>query len=165
MGFFKDLFSNKTVYKKEDLPNLMMAVGVDMTSKLRGFNDIDDNQTIAVNMGYFYGFLRLKFSSMTDVETAYEIVDKSIHNLGEATKGKYGDFNFIYIVQTNFNNCFENIRRAVNSEDVIEKASQLYLNDLYQKEVNDEIRLKIAKNNITQLYEMIIKLTDSMRIK
>lgn len=158
------IFNKKQKYAKNDMPNLMMAVGIDMVGKLRGFNDIDDNYSLAVNLGYFYGFLRMQLSGVTNIKTSDEIIEKSLTNLNEATKGKISLDNFIYIVRTNYNNAFENIKRATNSNDIISHMAQLYLNDLYQKEVNDDAKLIVSKNNINLLYGMIMKMTDNMKI-
>ncbi len=146
------------------MPNLMMAVGMDMVSKLRAFNDIDDNYSLAVNLGYFYGFLRLHLSTITSIKNANEIIEMSLNNLKEATEGKVSLENFNYIIKTNYNNAFENIQRSANDNNIIDFASQLYLNDLYQKEVVDNVKLLVAKNNITLLYGMITKLTANMKI-
>lgn len=158
------LFKKKAKYKKDDLPNLMMAIGIDMVGKLRGFNDVDDNYTIAVNMGYFYGFLRMQLSGLTSIKIADEIIEKSINNLNEALGKKIELNNFIYVVRTNYNNAFENIKRSANSNNVIESMSQLYLNDLYKKEIIDETKLLVSKNNINLLYGMILKMTDNIKI-
>jgi hypothetical protein len=158
------LFSKKQKYKKEDMPNLMMAVGMDMVGKLRGFNGIDDYFTTAVNLGYFYGFLRMQLSNLTSIQNSDEIIENSLKNLNEAVGGKIPLDNFIYIVRTNYNNSFENIKRSVKSNTIIESMAQMYLNDLYQKEIVDDTRLMVAKNNINLLYGMILKATDNMKI-
>lgn len=158
------LFNKKQKYSKNDMPNLMMAVGIDMVGKLRGFNDIDDNYSLAVNLGYFYGFLRMQLSVITNIKTVDDIIEKSLTNLNEATEGKISLENFIYIVRTSYNNAFENIKRAANSNDVISQMAQLYLNNLYQREISDNVKLAVSKNNINLLYGMILKLTDNMKI-
>lgn len=158
------LFKSKQKFKKEALPDLFMVLGVDVIGKLRAFNGIDDNYTLAVNYGYFYGFLRMELSTKLSIKEADEIIDKSIEYLGEAIGGKVKLENFIYVVRTNYNNAFENIKRSANSNDIIEHMAQLYLNDLYQKEMNDDIRLTVSKNNITQLYGMVLRMINNIKI-
>ncbi len=154
----------KQKYKKDDMPNLMMVVGMDMITKLRAFNDLDDNYTNAVNYGYFYGFLRMELSAITSIDIADEIIEKSIDNLNEAVGGKIPLEKFIYIVRTNYNNAFQNIKRAAQSSDIITYMANLYLNDLYQKEVSDNVKLLVAKNNINVLYGMILKMVDNLKV-
>lgn len=158
------LFSKKQKYSKDDMPNLMMEVGVDMIGKLKYFNDVDDNYAMAVNLGYFYGFLRMQLNSLTKIEIADKIIEESLVGLNEVTKGKLTLDNFIYVVRTNYNNAIENIKRSAKSNDIITSMAQLYLNDLYQKETTDNVRLKMSKYNINLLYEIILKLTDNIKI-
>lgn len=158
------IFSKKQKHKKEDMPILMMAIGIDMIGKLNGFNDIDDNYTMAVNLGYFYGFLRIQLCNLTDIQTADKIIEDSLLNLNETVNNKIELNNFMYIVKTNFNNAFANIKKATTTNNIITSISQLYLYDLYQKEISDDVKLLVAKNNIKLLYEMISKLTNNIKI-
>lgn len=142
----------------------MMVIGIDMVGKLRGFNDVDNDYSLAVNLGYFYGFLRIQLSSMVSIKISDEIIEKSLDNLNKATNGKISLDNFVYIVRTNYNNAFENIKRATNSSDIITHMAQLYLNDLYQREVDDNVKLTISTNNINLLYGMILKMAENIKI-
>ena len=146
------------------MPNFIMIAGVDIIGKLRGFNDVNDNYAMAVNLGYFYGFFRMQLSCLTKLDVADEIIEKSLNNLNDAISGKISLDNFIYVVKTNYNNAFENIKRAVKSNNVITFMAQLYLNDLYQREISDNDKLMVSKNNINLLYGTALKLTDNMKI-
>ena len=101
---------------------------------------------------------------MTKLDVADEIIEKSLNNLNDAISGKISLDNFIYVVKTNYNNAFENIKRAVKSNNVITFMAQLYLNDLYQREISDNDKLMVSKNNINLLYGTALKLTDNMKI-
>ena len=54
-------FSKKKKYLKDEMPNFIMIAGVDIIGKLRGFNDVNDNYAMAVNLDIFMVFLECNY--------------------------------------------------------------------------------------------------------
>jgi hypothetical protein len=82
------LFNKKRKITIDDMAMKMMFSAVDSIGKLKGFNDLDDDQSMIVSLGYFYGFLKLHLNSITNLNTANIIIEKSIAYLENATKEK-----------------------------------------------------------------------------
>jgi hypothetical protein len=144
---------------------MMMAAG-DVIGKLRGFDDIDDSQSMAVGMGYFYGFLKLQLSSITNAETASTIVDRSIAELEAATKDNENFQGFGYKVRLMSNNSFANMQYAMKDlkDNPFMGMAVFYLNDLYNTTAIDVSKVDIAEGNMRMLYGAVSDLTKDIKI-
>lgn len=159
------LFSKKTKIAKNQMPMFILLSSTDLMGKLQNFNDVDDNYAMAVNLGYFLGFFRLQLNGLVSFETADKIINDSISELDNAISGKLSIDNFSYIVKNMYNNSFANIKVAgSDSSNLIEKISQLYLNDLYKENKTDNQKLTIAINNINYMYTNVYNLTSNIKI-
>ena len=163
MGLFD--FGKKKV-TVDDMSMQMMLAAADVVKKLRGFNDVDDAQSMAVNMGYFYGFLKLHLNSITSLDTANTIISKSITHLENATKGKPAFENFGYKVKTMANNSSANMQYAFKDlkDNPFMGMAVFYLNDLYNSTTIDISKAETAENNMRLLYGMVSNLTKDVKI-
>ena len=160
------LFSKKKKMTVDDMSMQMMLAAGNVVGKLRGFNDVDDAQSMAVSMGYFYGFLKLHLNSITSLDTANTIINKSIAHLENATKGKPEFENFGYKVRTMANNSSANMQYALNDlkDNPFMGMAVFYLNDLYNSTTIDISKVDVAENNMRMLYGMVSNLTKDIKI-
>lgn len=160
------LFSKKKKVSIEDMSMQMMLAAGNVVGKLKSFNDINDVHSLAVSMGYFYGFLKLHLSSITNLDTTNSIISKSITHLENASKGKPDFENFGYKVRTMANNSSANMQYASKElkDDPFMGMAVFYLNDLYNSTTIDISKVDVAKNNMMMLYGMVSNLTKDVKI-
>ena len=160
------LFSKKKKMTVDDMSMQMMLAAGNVVGKLRGFDDVDDAQSMAVSMGYFYGFLKLHLNSITSLDTANTIVNKSITHLENATKGKPEFENFGYKVRSMANNSSANMQYALKDlkDNPFMGMAVFYLNDLYNSTTIDISKVDVAENNMRMLYGMVSNLTKDIKI-
>lgn len=156
----------KTKITVDDIAFQMMFDASDAIGKLRCFNDVDDTQSAAVSMGYFYGFLKLQLNSIAGLDTANAIIGKSIAHLVNATKGNPGYENFGYKVRTMANNSSANMQYAMTSlkDNPFRGMAIFYLNDLYNSTTIDISKVEIAESNMRSLYGTVSNLTKDIKI-
>lgn len=160
------LFSRKKKVTVDDMSMQMMLAASNAIGKLKGFNDVDDAHSMAVSMGYFYGFLKMHLNSITSLDTANTIISKSITNLENATKGKPSFENFGYKVRTMANNSAANLQYAMKDlkDNPFMGMAIFYLNDLYNSTTIDISKVDVAESNMRQLYGMVSNLTKDVKI-
>ena len=160
------LFSKKTKISVDDMSMQMMLAASNAVGKLKAFDDIDDAQSMAVSMGYFYGFLKLHLNSITSLDTVNTIITKSITNLENATKGKPGFEDFGYKVRTMANNSSANLQYAMKDlkDNPFMGMAVFYLNDLYNTTTIDISKMDVAESNMRSLFGMVSNLTKDIKI-
>lgn len=160
------LFGKKKEMTVDVVSMQMMYAARDVTGKLRSFNDVDDTQSMAVCMGYFYGFLKLHLNSIASLDTASTIVNKSITNLENATKDNPAFENFGYKVRIMANNSSANMHYVMKSlkDNPFMGMAIFYLNDLYNSTDIDISKACVAESNMRMLYEMVSNLTKDIKI-
>lgn len=159
------LFSKKKKITIDDMAMQMMIAASNAIGKIKGFNDVDDMQTMAVSVGYFYGFLRLHLNSITNLDTANDIINKSIVNFKNATKGKEDFENFGYTVRTMSNNATANMQYAMKeTNDPFMGMAVFYLNDLYNSTTIDISKMDVAEENMKYLYGTTSNLIKDIKI-
>lgn len=160
------LFSKKKKMTVDDMSMQMMLAAGNVVGKLRGFNDVDDAQSMAVSMGYFYGFLKLHLNSITSLDTANTIINKSIAHLENAFKGKPEFENFGYKVRTMANNSSANMQYELKDlkDNPFMGMAVFYLNDLYNSTTIDISKVDVAENNMRMLYGMVSDLIKDIKI-
>ena len=160
------LFSKKQKITIDDMAMKMMISATEVIGKLKSFDDVDDTQAMAVSIGYFYGFLRLHLNSITSLDVANSIMNKSITNFENATKGNPAFENFGYKVKTMANNSSANLQYAIKDlkGNPFMGMAVFYLNDLYNTTTIDISKVDVAESNMKLLYEMTSKLTQDIKI-
>ena len=160
------LFSKKRKITVDDMALQIMIESTDVVDKLQCFNDVDDAQSMAFNMGYYYGFLKLHLNSITGLNTANTIIDKSITNLENATKGTESFADIGAKVRAMTNSAMGNIKYAMKElkENPFMGLAILYLKDLYNSTEIDISKVDIVEKNMRLLYGMTSNLTKDTRI-
>ena len=160
------LLSKKEKVSVDDMSMQMMVAAVSAVGNLSAFNDLDDSQSLAVNMGYFYGFLKLHLTSITSIDTANTIITKSITHLENATKETTSLEDFGYIVRTMANNASANMQYAVKElkSNPFMGMAVFYLNDLYKTTTIDVSKMDVAEKNMRLLYGMVAALPKDIKI-
>ena len=160
------LFGKKKKMTIDDMSMQMMLAAVNTIGNLKVFNDVDDAQSMAVSIGYFYGFLRLHLNSITSLDTANNIISKSITYLENATKDKLELENLGYKVRTMANNSSANMQYTLKTlkEDPFMGMAVFYLNDLYNSTTIDISKVDVAKNSMRMLYGAASNLTKDIKI-
>ena len=71
------LFSKKEKITVDDMAMKMMLAASEEIGKLTAFDEVSETQNMVVGMGYFYGFLKMNLNSITSLELANAIIEKS----------------------------------------------------------------------------------------
>lgn len=159
------LFSKKEKMSVDSMAMQAMIGAVEGIGKLTAFNDLDDRKSLAVNMGYFYGFLKLHLNSITKLDTVNTIIYKSITNVEEATKGKAEFDNFGHTVRTMANNAAANMQYAMKEgKTPFMGMAIFYLKDLYDSTTIDLGKVDVAEKNMRLLYKLTSLLTQNVKI-
>lgn len=159
------LFSSKKKVTVDDLAMQMMLAAVDVIGKIECFNDISDERSMAVNMGYFYGFLKLHLNSITKLETADVIVRKSINHIIRATKGQNLLENFGHTVLEIADKAVENMKYAAKQQEKTFLCMAIfYMTDLHGTNTVDIAKADIAEKNMRTLYGITANLTKDIKI-
>ena len=159
------LFSRKEKVSVDDMAIKMMVTAVDVVGELKCFNDIDDSRSLVVNMGYFYGFLKLNLITITKLDTANDIINKSIAHMESATKGKMAIDNFGFTVKQIAHKSVDHMKYAKeNANDVFVGMATFYILDLQNSNTFDINKLDVAQENMHRLYGITSKLTKDIKI-
>ena len=160
------LFSKKRKVSAEEMALDMMHVATATVGKLKAFNDVDDLRSMAVSLGYFYGFLRLNLACAASLATANTVIAKSINNLEEAVKGKPEFANFGSTVRTIAKDATENMRYAMKElgKDPFMGMAVFYLKDLYNTTALDISKMDVAESNMRFLYGQTSNITSNIKI-
>lgn len=161
MGLFG---SSKKKIQLKEMPTTVMLVGVDMIGKIRTFQNVDNNVTMAVNLGYFYGFMKIQLVGLTSMDNVNWIIETSINNLKEAISQK-SDLNiFSKLFELAYKNAYQNMKELGNDSNAFNKIGSMYLNELYGEEINDPPAEANATRQILNLYGMISRFTSNIKI-
>ena len=160
------LFSKKQKYTVDGMAMQMMFESIKCCDKLQDFDDVDGAQFVAVSIGYFYGFLKMHLNSITSLDTANAIINKSIVHLENAMKDRPLLQNIGSTVRVMANNSSENMQYALKEleENPLLGTGILYLKDLYSSSTIDISKVGIAEQNMRLLYGMTSNLTKDIKI-
>ena len=162
-GHAMGLFDKKKKVTIDDMAMNMTLAATSIIGKISCFNDVSDLHSMAVNMGYFYGFLKLQLNRITSLENVNSIIHKSITSIENSTKDKPGFEDFGYKVRSMSNNSAANLQYALNDckENPFSGLAVYYLNDLYNTTSisDEEVRIAIAMENLMMLKRSSIKYT------
>lgn len=160
------LFSKKKKVSVDDMSMQAMIAANDAIGKLKGFNDVDDVQSMTISMGYFYGFLKLHLNSITSLDVANTIINNSITNLENATKGNPAFKNLGSTVRTIAKDATENMKYAMREfkDKPFMSMAVFYLKDLCNSTTLDISKVEIAENNMRLLYGMAANVTNDIKI-
>lgn len=144
----------------------MMIEAGDIVGKLECFNDMDDAKSMAINIGYFYGFLKVHLNSIADLYTANIIINKSITHLENALKRKTSFENFGDNVRIMTNRVTENVKYAMKEikQNPFMGLAILYLKDLYNSTEIDISKADIVEKNMRMPYGRVSHLTEDIKI-
>ena len=159
------LFSRKEKVGVDDMAKDMMRMGLESVGKMKSFDDLDAEYSLAVNLGYFYGFLRLHLAHITKLDTANSIIMKSIGHLESITKGKTSE-EFGYTVRTMLNNANENIKYATQElkDNPIKGVGLLYYVDLHKSTTINMDKIADCEKNMFFLYGRTSELLNNIKI-
>ena len=159
------LVSSKKKVTIDDMAMQMMLAAVDVIGKIECFNDVSDERSMAVNMGYFYGFLKLHLNSITKLETADVIIRKSLNHIIRATKGQHLIENFGLTVLNIADKAVENMKNAVKQQEkMFLYMAIFYMTDLHGTNTVDIDKADIAEKNMRSLYSITANLTKDIKI-
>lgn len=160
------LFSKKQKITIDDMAMKMMLAGVEAIGKLTIFNEASETQNMIVGMGYFYGFLKINLNSITRLDTANAIIEKSIHNLTESTKNSQEFSDFGETVKKIADNAVENMKYTIKNfpQDPFEGMSIFYMSDMYGSYTVNVDRIEDSKKNLQLLYGITSRLTKDIKI-
>ena len=159
------LFNEKQIITVDDMSMKMMHSAIAVIGKLEAFNDVDDLRSMAVSVGYFYGFLKLHLNHITNLDTANTVIQQSITNLENATKGKAKFSNFGHTVRTMANNASANMQYTMKeTSNPFMGIAVFYLKDLYDSSTIDMSKVDVAENNMRYLYGAVSNLTKDIKI-
>lgn len=159
------LFSSKKKVSVDDMAMQMMLAAVNVIGKIECFNDVEDERSMAVNMGYFYGFLKLHLNDITKLETANIIIKKSINHVIEATKGQELFENFGHAVKEIADKVVENMKyAATHKEKAFLCMAIFYMTDLHGTNTVDIVKADISEKNMRYLYGITANLTKDIKI-
>ena len=159
------LFSKKEKFSVDGMAMQAMLGAIEGIGKLAAFNDVDERKSMAVSMGYFYGFLKLHLNSITKLDTVNTIIYKSITNVEEALKGKSAFDNFGHTVRNMANNASANMQYVMKeTKNPFQGMAIFYLKDLYDSTTIDMGKIESAEKNMRLLYKMTSLLTQNIKI-
>ena len=160
------LFDKKQKITIDDMAMKMMLAGVEAIGKLTVFDEASDTQNMIVGMGYFYGFLKVNLNSITRLNIANTIIEKSIHNLTEATKNNQEFVDFGKTVKNIADNAVENMKYITKKypQDPFEGMSIFYMSDMYGSYTVNIDRIEDSKKNLQLLYGITSRLTRNIKI-
>ena len=150
----------------DDISMQMMVAASDAIGKITVFNDVDDRHSMAVNMAYFYAFLKFHLTSITDMATSMAIVDNSIRHFENATKDNPFLATLGETIRWVEKNTFENINYTMKTfpQNPFMGMTVFYLKDLYNSNTLDISKVDVAEKNIQSLYGITSNLTKNVKI-
>ena len=159
------LFSKKEKVTASDVAKDMVLVGLDTAGKMEAFNDLDAQYSMAVNLGYFYGFLKMSLISVTNLETTNTIIMQSIGELEKLVQEKVWE-EFGYNVRTMYNNANENIKYASEKlkDNPIKGMGLLYYIDLHKSTTLNMDKMGACEKNMQLLYAKTSGLFKNIKI-
>lgn len=163
MGFF----SRKKKVSADEMAMQMMVTAVDAIGKNKGYDDVDDAKTMAVGIGYFYGFMKLHLNSVTKLDTVNEIIEESILNLENATRGKPAFEGIGQAVRSTTNRALTSMKEEMKKrpENPFMGVAVDYLKDLYNNPPSIDIgQMMVAAKDMQTLYGVASSLTKDIKI-
>ena len=164
MGLFG--FGKKKV-SVDDMAMQAMLTAVKVVGKVENFEDADDGKAMVISMGYFYGFLKLHLNSITRLDTANTIIEKSLANLAEATKGKPEFANIAPKVRYSANIALESMKDELRKrpENPFMGVAVDYLKELYNNPPSIDIgKMMTMAQSMQLLYGTASNLTRDVKI-
>jgi hypothetical protein len=160
------LFSKKQKITVDDMAMKMMLAGIDAIGNLTNFKEVSEAQNMMVGMGYFYGFLKINLNSITNLDLANAIIEKSIANLTNATMNEPGFVDFGKTVKTIADNAVENMKYATKSfpQDPFKCMAVFYMSDMYGSPTVNVDRIEDSNRNVRILYGRTAHLTENVKI-
>lgn len=160
------LFSKKEKITVDDMAMKMMLAASEEIGKLTAFDEVSETQNMVVGMGYFYGFLKMNLNSITSLELANAIIEKSITNLANAIKNNPEFADFGKMVKKIADNAVENMKYTTKNfpEDPFMGMSVFYMSDMYGANTVNVDRIEDSKNNLRLLYGRTSNLTKDVKI-
>lgn len=161
------LFSSKKKVSVDDIAMQATLTAVDVIGKAKNFEDVDDTKAISLSIGYFYGFLKLHLNSITRLDTVNLIVEKSIANLENATKGKTEYANLGHMVRISSENALKSMENEMRkrSENPFLGVATDYLIELYNNPPSIGVdKLLTIVENMQLLYGTTSNLTKDIKI-
>ena len=160
------LFSKKEKITVDDMAMKMMLAANEAIGKLTVFNEASETQNMIVGMGYFYGFLKINLNSVTSLDMANAVIEKSIANLTNATKNNPEFADFGKTVKTIADAAVENMKYTTKNfpQDPFMGMSVFYMSDMYGTNTVNVDRIEDSKNNLRLLYGRTAHLTKDVKI-
>lgn len=161
------LFSSKKKVTVDDMAMQAMFAAVDVIGKIKNFEDVDDQKAMAINTGYFYGFLKLHLNSITRLNTVNLIIEKSIINFENATKRKAEFANFGHMIRVSFANALMSIENEIKKrpENPFLGVATDCLIELYNNPSSIDVdKMLTVAGNMKLLYEITSSLSKDIKI-
>lgn len=161
------LFSRKKKVAVDDMAMQAMLTAVKVVGKVENFEDADDDKAMVISMGYFYGFLKLHLNSITKLDTVNTIIEKSLANLAEATKGKPEFANIAPKVRYSANIALESMKGELRKrpENPFMGVAVDYLKELYNNPPSIDIgKMMVMAKSMQLLYGTASNLTQDVKI-
>ena len=161
------LFSRKKKVSVDDMAMQAMLAAVDVIGKVENFEDADDKRAMAISMGYFYGFLKLHLNSITRLDTVNLIIEKSITNLENATKGKPEFSNIAQAVRNSSNIALASMKNEIakRPENPFMGVAVDYLKELYNNPPSIDMgKMMVMAKSMQLLYGAASNLTRGVKI-
>ena len=160
------LFSKKQKITVDDMAMKTMLAANEAVGKLTVFKEVSEIQNMMVGMGYFYGFLKIHLNSITSLDLANAIIEKSIAHLTNATKNKPEFVDFGKNVKVIADNAVENMKYTTKNfpQDPFMGMSVFYMTDMYGTSTVNVDRIEDSKKNLQTLYGKTAHLTKDIKI-
>lgn len=160
------LFSKKEKVTVDDMAMRMMLAASKAIGKLTAFEEVDDARSMMVGMGYFYGFLKIHLNSITGLDLATAVINKSINNLENATKDNPTFADYGKTVRTIAESAVENMKYTTKNfpNDPFMAMSVFYMSDMYGTNTVNVDRVDDSKRNLQLLYGITSNLTKDIKI-
>ena len=161
------LFSRKKKVSVDDMAMQAMLAAVDVIGKVENFEDADNKRAMTISMGYFYGFLKLHLNSITRLDTANLIIEKSITNLENATRGKPEFFNIAQMVRNSSNIALTSMKNEIakRPENPFMGVAVDYLKELYNNPPSIDVgKMMVTAKSMQLLYGAASNLTRDVKI-
>lgn len=161
------LFSKKRKVPADHMAMQAMIVAIDSIGKFEKFQDVSDAKTMAVSMGYFYGFLKLNLNSITKLDITNAIVEQSLAYLEDAIKNEVSLRNISCAVRIFAGKALKSMEEEAKKrpENPFFGVAVTYLQDLYNNPPSIDLSkaLTIAES-MKYLYGEASSLTKNVKI-
>ena len=159
------LFSSKKKVTVDDFSKTIMVAAIEAVGRVECFNDVDDGKSLAVNMGYFMGYIQLQLSTITKLDLVDEVMSKTLRNIDEATKGSVSIENFGYTVRSIANNAIANMKyTSKETDNPFMGMAVFYMCDLFNSTTLNIDLVDTAEKNMRLLYGMAGAIVKDIKI-